>query len=166
MPPLSPRVSLRGSHRHSDQSGFTLIELLIAVAIMAIVAGVAIPIYTAYSDRSYRSEAQADLSLCAQGMERWASNNFDYLGAADTDSDGAGDANAGPPATQVCQPRSVANGRYTVTVTGAATTFNVRATPTGQMAGDGFITIDQAGARGWDENNNGTIGVGEDTWEH
>ena len=161
-----PFVSHRVFHRRSDQSGFTLIELLIAVAIMAIVAGVAIPIYTAYSDRSFRSEAQADLALCAQGMERWASNNFDYLGAADTDGDGTGDANAGPPATQVCQPRSGANGRYTVTVTGAATTFEVRATPVGQMAGDGFINIDQAGTRGWDENNNGTIGVGENTWEH
>lgn len=153
-------------HRYSHQSGFTLIELLIAVAIMAIVAGVAIPIYTRYSDRSYRSEAQADLSLCAQGMERWASNNFDYRGAADNNGDGTGDGDVGPPATAVCQPRSVANGRYTVTVTGTQTAFNVRATPVGQMAGDGFITIDQAGTRGWDENNNGTIGVGENTWEH
>jgi len=152
--------------RRSNQSGFTLIELLIAVAIMAIVAGVSIPIYTAYADRSYRSEAQADLALCAQGMERWASNNFDYLGAADTNGDGVGDANAGPPAAQVCQPRSVANGRYTVAVTGTATTFNVSATPIGQMTGDGFVTLDQAGARGWDENNNGSIGAGEDTWEH
>lgn len=154
------------SQIRSSQSGFTLIELLIAVAIMAIVAGVAIPIYTAYSDRSYRSEAQADLSLCAQGMERWASNNFDYLGAADTDGNGTGDADIGAPAAQVCQPRSTANGRYTITVTGTATAFTIRATPIGQMAGDGFITIDQAGTRGWDENNNGSIGAGENTWEH
>ena len=154
------------SKSHSKPSGFTLIELLVAVAILAIVAGVAIPIYTAYSDRSYRSEAQADLLLCAQGMERWASNNFDYLGAGDTDNNGVGDADAGAPATQVCQPRSVANGRYTITVTGTATTFDVRATPAGQMVGDGFLTINQAGTRGWDENNNGSIGAGENTWEH
>ncbi|MCP5178482.1 MAG: prepilin-type N-terminal cleavage/methylation domain-containing protein [Pseudomonadales bacterium] len=149
------------SRRHH---GFTLIELLVAVAILAIVAAVAMPIYSTYSDRSYRSEAQADLLLCAQGMERWAGTNFDYLGAADTNGDGVGDANAGNPAAQVCDPRSVDAGRYTLTVAATATTFTLRATPIAQMAGDGFMTIDQAGARAWDKNNNGSIGAGEDDW--
>ncbi len=53
-------------------SGFTLIELLIALAILAIVAGIAMPIYSTYTDRANRGEAQGDLMLCAQGMERWA----------------------------------------------------------------------------------------------
>jgi prepilin-type N-terminal cleavage/methylation domain-containing protein len=47
--------------------GFTLIELMIAVAILAIVAAIALPLYNQYSMRTYRAEAQADLMACAQG---------------------------------------------------------------------------------------------------
>ncbi len=58
--------------------GFTLIELLVALAIMAIVSAVAVPIYTEYSIRTQRTNAEKDLMLCAQGMERLASQTFTY----------------------------------------------------------------------------------------
>jgi type IV pilus assembly protein PilE len=99
-------------------------------------------------------------------MERWASNNFDYLGAADTNGDGTGDANTGNPAAAVWAPRSVIAGRYTVTINAAtATTFTLRANPIAQMAGDGFMTINEAGQQAWDEDNNGSIGTGENKWQ-
>ncbi len=147
------------------KAGFTLIELMIAVTILAIVAGVAMPLYNAYADRSYRAEAQADLMACAQGMERWASENFDYLGAADGNGDGAPDADAGAVSNVLCTPRSVDQGRYNITVTGTASGFTLRATPLGAMAGDGFMTYDDAGNRMWDQDNSGSIGTGEDSWE-
>ncbi len=53
--------------------GFTLIELLVALAIMAIISAVAVPIYTEYSVRTQRTNAEKDLMLCAQSMERLAS---------------------------------------------------------------------------------------------
>ena len=53
------------------KTGFTLIELLIALAIMAIVSAIAVPLYTSYSHRTFRNEAQADLLNCAQGLERF-----------------------------------------------------------------------------------------------
>jgi len=146
-------------------AGFTLVELLIALAVLAIVSSIALPIYSTFTDRANRSEAQSDLLMCAQGMERWASNNFDYLGAADTNGDGTGDANIGNPAAEVCTPRSVTAGRYTITINLAtATTFTLRANPIGQMADDGFMTVNQAGLQAWDQNNNGTIGANENTW--
>ena len=164
---MSNKSACVNPSRGRRSAGFTLIELMVAVTIMVIVAAVAIPIYTDFADRGYRTEAQGDLMACAQGMERWASENFDYLGAADSDNDGAGDSDAGSLAAEVCTPTSVAQGRYNITVNATATAFTLTATPIGAMAGDGFMTLDDTGARAWDENADGdTTDAGEDSWEH
>lgn len=137
--------------------GFTLVELMIAVAILAIIAAVALPLYNQYSIRTYRTEAQADLLNCAQGMERYAAQNFDY--------DGAVAAFAGG---NICNPRSDDQGRYNIGVAVPADDqFILTATPVGgAVAGDGLLTYDQAGARGWDRNNDGdATDAGEDSWE-
>jgi len=146
-------------------SGFSLIELLVALAILAIVSAIAIPLYSAYADRTYRSEAQSDLLNCAQSLERFASINFSYEGAADTDADGVPDADNGPIATQLCDPRSVQQGRYAITVVGAPTTFTLTATPQGELADDGLMTYDNVGVRGWDRDGDDAIAADEQTWE-
>lgn len=146
-------------------SGFSLIELLVALAILAIVSAIAVPLYTDYSEGAYRSEAQADLLVCAQAMERFASINFTYEGAADTDADGLGDADAGAIAATICDPDSVRAGRYAITVDADAATFSLTATPEGVMDGDGFLRTDNTGLREWDRDNSTNIGAGEDTWE-
>ncbi|MFU8817082.1 MAG: type IV pilin protein [Pseudomonadales bacterium] len=121
------------------EAGFTLVELMIAVAILAIIAAVAMPIYNQYTQRTFRAEAQADLMNCAQGMERYAAVNFDYEGADlvfDT----------------ICNPRSV--DRYTITVEDVEPDrFTLRAEPIGQMAGTGDLTYDNTGARTWNGND-------------
>lgn len=137
--------------------GFTLIELMVAVAILALLSAIAIPVYTRYSDRTYRSEAMADLLDCAQALERRASQTFDYLGAA------AGGADDGALDPAVCQPQSAA--RYNITIVGGAANFALTATPIGEIDDGRIVTYNSNGQRGWDENDNGAIDAGENDWE-
>jgi len=148
-------------------SGFSLIELLVALAIFAIISAIALPLYTAYTDRTYRSQAQSDLLNCAQALERFASNNFTYVGAADSDADGVPDAEDGPIATQICDPRSddPASDRYTFALDAEPNTFVITATPQNAMAGDGILQYTNAGVRGWDRNGNDAIEADEQTWD-
>jgi type IV pilus assembly protein PilE len=137
------------------KTGFTLVELMIAVAILAIVAAVALPLYNQYSIRTYRTEAQADLLNCAQGMERYAAQNFNYDGA-----------DAAFLAGTICNPRSDDQGRYNITVVVPDDNqFTLTATPVGgSVVGDGIMTYNQAGVRAWDRDENG-IDPDEQTWD-
>ena len=146
--------------------GFTLIELLVALAILAIVSAVAIPIYTQYSIRTYRTEAQSDLLSCAQGMERAASRTFTYVNALDTDNNGVGDTASGAVTANICTPRTT---RYTLTLQAGATanTFTLRATPVvgSPVASNGLLEMDANGTQRWDKNNDGdTADSGENVW--
>ena len=174
VPPRAPQLRALQSHRvlwsevgASGGLGFSLLELLAALAILAIIVTLAVPLYTDYSKRAYRAEAQSDLLACALGMERRAGIEFTYAGAADSDDDGTGDADSGPVAQSICKPRSVDQGRYTISVDGSAETFLLKARPLtgGPMAADGFLTLDAAGNRRWDRDNSGDIGTNEDRWD-
>ena len=139
--------------------GFTLIELLVALAIMAIISAVAVPIYTEYSVRTQRTNAEKDLMLCAQSMERLASATFTYAGKV-----GGGDT--GAVTANICTPSTT---MYAVAVTAAdANTFTLRATPTsGPVVGNGLLEIDASGTTRWDKNNDGDFGDAYETgWGH
>ncbi|XGA81757.1 prepilin-type N-terminal cleavage/methylation domain-containing protein [Halomonas sp. CH40] len=60
------------------QHGFTLIEMLIVVAVIGILAAIGYPRYTAYVERSLRSDAHAGLLQAASEMERCYSRNYAY----------------------------------------------------------------------------------------
>ena len=118
---LDQRTDQRTDHQieqrlkqQSNPYGFTLVELLVAIAIVAILSAISIPLYTTYSMRSYRAEAQADLLNCSQALERFNAMTFTYAGTADTTADGLGDANVGAVAAEVCNPLSA--DRYAITV--------------------------------------------------
>jgi type IV pilus assembly protein PilE len=147
-----------------NSRGFTLVELLVAIAIVAILSTIAIPLYTNYSMRSYRVEVQADLLNCSQALERFNAMNFSYAGTADTDADGIGDANAGPIAEEVCDPLSA--DRYAITIVAPGATYVLTAAGlAGVMADDGDLTMDNVGNRTWDENGDGdNTDAGEDDW--
>ncbi len=145
--------------------GFTLIELLVALAILAIVSAIAVPIYTQYSIRTFRTDAMKDVLLCGQGLERLASQTFTYAMHVDTNADGVGDASTGPVSANICIPTSI---NYAITVQAAnANTFTIRAVPTnGPVVGNGGIEVDASGARRWDKNNNGNyLEAGEADWK-
>ncbi len=135
-----------------QSKGFTLIELMIALAILAVISAVAVPIYTDYSRNTYRGEAQSDLLLCAQGMERFASENFTYVGA----DDGAGGLGA-----NICN--TLSDQRYDISVVSSRDSFTLTATPTaGIMAGDGALEFGSNGQRRWDRQGGGW----QDSWEN
>jgi type IV pilus assembly protein PilE len=149
-------------HGAAKVGGFTLVELMVAVAILAILAAVAMPIYKRYTDRTYRTEAMADLLNCAQALERRASVNFDYLGAA------VGGADAGVIDASVCDPKSMSSNpqRYLINVNGTATNFALTAVPQGGTDEGRTISYNSNGQRGWDEDipANG-IDADEMDWE-
>jgi len=137
--------------------GFTLIELLVALSIFAIVSAIAIPLYTQYSQRSFRTEVMSDLLVCTQALERFNAINFTYVGA----NPGGDDT---PLDVTLCNPNSVRQGRYAITAVTTVDTYDLTAVPAGPMDGDGNITIDEAGNRTWDEGNDG-VGAGDNDWE-
>ncbi len=137
--------------------GFTLIELLVALAIMAIISAVAVPIYTEYSVRTQRTNAEKDLMLCAQSMERLASAAFTYKGLV-------GGADTGAVTANICTPSTTL---YNIAVVAPTNddTFTIQATPIAGtvVASDGNLQIDASGAEGWDKDGDGTF---ETTWGH
>ena len=62
-------------------SGFTIIELLITMAIIAILASVALPSYTAYITRSKVAQATSNLLTMRTKMEQYFQDNRQYVGA-------------------------------------------------------------------------------------
>ncbi|CRM54043.1 MULTISPECIES: type IV pilin protein [Pseudomonas] len=65
-----------------DSQGFTLIELLIAVAIIAVLAGIAYPGYTGHMKKVYRAEIVALLTEQAQQLERFYTRNGTFIDAS------------------------------------------------------------------------------------
>lgn len=61
--------------------GFTLIELLIAVAIVLILAGIAIPSYHMYIQRGYVTEAHATMSLIKASLDAYFDDRTCYTSA-------------------------------------------------------------------------------------
>jgi len=121
--------------RARTAAGFTLIELLIAIAILAIIMGIAIPSYTQYVLKSGRTDATSTLLQTAQALERCYTRFSSY------NSD-----NCAVPATVESE-----NEKYDVAVTTGATTYDLTAAPKGSQTNDsecGSFTLDETGQKG------------------
>lgn len=99
--------------------GFTLIELVIALAILAIIIGIAVPAYTNQVTKTRRAEGKAVIMSAAQALERCYTRYSSYT-----------DGNCG-----VSFPTNSENDWYVVTApTLTATTYTLQAAPQNAQA--------------------------------
>lgn len=63
---------------YARQRGLTLVELMVVVAVMAIIASVAYPLYTAQVQKSRRADAKVALQEIALAQERFYTINGAY----------------------------------------------------------------------------------------
>lgn len=113
-----------------DSGGFTLIELLSAVAIIALLAGIAYPGYTGHLKKAYRAEIVVLLGEQAQHLERFYTKSGTFIDASGV---------------------STGNDRYRISAALNAQDFQLVATPVvdSMMAGDpcGDFSLTSTGAR-------------------
>ena len=116
--------------------GFTMIELMIVVAIVAILAAIALPMYGDYVTRSKITEAMSNLSDGRVRMEQFFQDNRTYIGGLGCAAAGAAIAFSGSRYFT-----------YACTVL-TANTYSLTATGVTAEGMSGFsYTIDQANAK-------------------
>ena len=65
-----------------DKKGFTLTELMITVAIIGILAAIAIPMYSGYTQRARRADAFSALQTIALTEEKYFAEHGTYISLA------------------------------------------------------------------------------------
>jgi type IV pilus assembly protein PilE len=117
--------------------GITLIELLIVVAIVAILAAIAIPMYNGHMQRARRADAKTALEQLRASQEMMRAERGQY--SVDLDLSELQTTWGGPASP---------SGDYNITLVATSTTFTGTATPfTGRQAADGWLRINQDGVK-------------------
>jgi type IV pilus assembly protein PilE len=124
----------------AGRRGFSLPELLIAVTVLAILATLVLPAYTAQLRQARRAEGMGAVLELAARLEGYYADHGTYRGAT-----------LGP-ATGDIHPATSPNGYYTLAIDAQSTTgFTVSATPTRRGGQDrdpcGRFILDSLGVR-------------------
>ncbi|QIL91514.1 prepilin-type N-terminal cleavage/methylation domain-containing protein [Microbulbifer sp. SH-1] len=139
------------------QLGFTLIELMIVVAIIAVIAGIALPSYQEHVKTSRRADAQGALLGLAQAMEQHFTENGTYAGAAD--------GNGVPSIFADEAPLDGGTKFYNLRVTASdGSSYTLQAQAKNAQADDGDLQLRSTGEKGWDRGDDGTFGAGDMCW--
>jgi len=133
------------------QLGVTLFELMITLAVIAVVVGIAIPMYSGYTLTAFRTECTNEVAAIELAQNEFFLENNTYFGAGDTvigdietSSGGlyvSGYTVAGTPAATAANLLA-ARCTYAITAGGTgviATSFQITATGQNELAGQGCI---------------------------
>jgi len=118
----------------NSNKGITLIELLVVMMIVAILAAIAIPMYTNYMQRARRADAKTALEQLRASQEMFRAERGTY-------------------STDITQLRNTwgvptVSGYYNILMNSATvSTFIGEAQPTGGQIPDGSLFIDQDGVK-------------------
>jgi type IV pilus assembly protein PilE len=157
--------------------GFTTLELLIGIVVVAILAAIAIPSYSAYVIRGQRAAAKAALEQAAQYLERnyTTSGCYNYTATGDCTTQ-PGTPTVALPAALKSSPNGATvtyaitvafapaagfnNGQYyRLSAAPCSTSASACASPSNASFADatcGALTIDNTGAQGFDPSGTGT----------
>lgn len=133
-------MDIKKHNKRFNNRGFTLIEILIVVIIIAVLAGLAVPMFQGTVERSRRAEAIQNLSATRASLLRYFAQNNTYVGATFANIDFNPNVGGGGQTAH-----------FTYAIGGlAAATFTVTATRNAVNGGDGAstVTINQAGVVG------------------
>lgn len=128
-------TSYTGASMKCKSSGFTLIELMITIAIIAILAGIAIPSYQNYILKSRRADGKAAVLAVQLKEEKWRANNVSYTSTL----------------ADLLMPTTSSDGYYTVAISdNTDTAYTITATHTGVQTADKdckTLMIDEEGTK-------------------
>jgi type IV pilus assembly protein PilE len=136
-------------------AGLTLVELMITLAILAIIASVGYPMYTAQVLKARRADARAGVMELAMAEERefaaWGgySESNSITGVTFADGAPAPDANSTFD-DDVARIAREYGQFYTFTITADNSTYTISAAPTAVQASDtacASFSVDQTGAK-------------------
>jgi len=132
----------QGSNFHTSSAGFTLLELMVAVIILAILAAIAMPMYSNYITKAKARSAQSDLVALSLVLESLYQRNLKYIDS--TGEKTVSDYLTTNTMAGSWQP-SADTFDYKLTVT--TTTYSLKAT--GKDRNNGCeITLNNANSRG------------------